>query len=263
MQIQNSRARALVAASVFMLIVTVTAPAQSEPPPSEPAQGESAQLAPAQTQYQAAIDSPVRSDADRKNDVKRKPHEFLSFAQVAPGMKVLDLGAGAGATAVLLAAAVAPGGEVWAHNSRLWPELDARVAGGALPNLRLLLGPTDNPIPKNLPPLDLITMNMAYHDIATFLADRAPMNLRLYKALKPGGYLVVIDNAAKPGSGVSESGTLHRIDEETVVAEMAQAGFTVDARSDYLRVPPDPRELPYFKMEGKPDDKFAIRFVKK
>jgi predicted methyltransferase len=158
---------------------------------------------------------------------------------------------------------VAPDGDVWAHNAREWPELDARVAGGALPNLRLLLGPLDNPIPKNLPPLDLITMNMAYHDIANIRADRAAMNQRLYAALKPGGYLVVIDNAAKPGSGLSEVGTLHRIDEETVVDEVTKAGFAVDARSDYLRAPSDPRELPYFRMEGAPDDKFAIRFVKK
>jgi predicted methyltransferase len=246
MQKQNRLARAVLAASLFTLFGSVTASAQTAP-----------------SLYQAAIDSPVRSEADRKNDAKRKPDEFLAFARVGPGMKALDIGAGAGATAVLLAVAVTPGGEVWAHNSWLWPELDARVAGGALPNLRLLLGPTDNPIPKNLPPLDLITMNMAYHDIATFLADRTAMNLRLYKALKPGGYLVVVDNAAKPGSGVSETGTLHRIDEDTVVAEMTQAGFTVDARSDYLRAPSDPRELPYFKMAGAPDDKFAIRFVKK
>jgi predicted methyltransferase len=258
MQKQNYRQRALLAAAAFMLIGTGTAHAQSEPPQAEPAQ-----LATEQTQYQAVIDSPLRSDADRRNDARRKPAEFLAFAQVAPGMKALDFGSSGGATAVLLAVAVTPGGEVWAHTSRPWPELDARVAGGALPNLHLLLGPVNNPVPKNLPPLDLITINMAYHDIAAIRADRPAMNQRLYAALKPGGYLVVVDNAAKPGSGVSDAGTLHRIDEETVVAEMTQAGFTVDARSDYLRVPSDPRELPYYKMNGEPDDKFAIRFVKK
>ena len=44
---------------------------------------------------------------------------------------------------------------------------------------------------------------------------------------------------------------------------MTKAGFAVEATNDYLRAPSDPREQPFFKMDGKPDDKFAIRFVKK
>ena len=263
MRKSHNRARALVAASAFMLIVSGTALARPKAPQTELPQAESAQIANPEIQYAAVIDSPLRSEADRQTDAKRQPAEFLAFAQVTPGMKALDLGAGAGATATLLAAAVTQDGEVWAHNSRVWPELDARVIGGAMPNMRLLVGPFENPIPKNLPPLDLITLNMAYHDVATFLPNRAAMNQRLFAALKPGGHLVIIDNAGKPGSGLSETATLHRIDEETVVADMIQAGFTLDARSDYLRAPSDTRELPYYKMDGAPDDKFALRFVKK
>ncbi|HWJ95702.1 MAG TPA: methyltransferase, partial [Telluria sp.] len=85
---------------------------------------------------------------------------------------------------------------------------------------------------------------------------------RLYDALKPGGYLVVIDNAAKPGSGLSATKTLHRIDEAAVIEELTKAGFKVDAKSDFLRAPTDPREQPFFEMKGAPDDKFAIRFKK-
>jgi predicted methyltransferase len=258
-----TRARALLAASALMLAITGPALARPKAPQAEPPQAESAQLATTEMQFEAIINSPLRSEADRHKDARRKPAEFLAFAQVTPGMKVLELGSGSGATAVLLALAVGPDGEVWAHNSRVWPELDARVVGGTLPTLRLLVGPFENPIPKNMPPLDLIVMNMAYHDVATFLPDRSTMNQRLYAALKPGGHMVIIDNAGKPGSGVSETNTLHRIDEETVVAELIEAGFTLDARGDYLRAPSDPRELPYFRMEGAPDDKFALRFVKK
>jgi predicted methyltransferase len=248
MQKQNRLARAVLAASLFALFSSVTA---------------SAQPAPAQSQYQAAIANPARTEADRQGDARRKPAEFLAFAKVRPGIKALDLASGAGTTAALLALAVAPGGEVWAQTSKPSPKLEERVTGGALPNLHPLVAPIDNPVAKDLPPLDLITINMSYHDIVNTPADRAAMNQRVYQALKPGGYLVVIDNAAKPGSGLSATNTLHRIDEAAVVAEVTKAGFAVDARSDYLRVPSDPRELPFFKMEGKPDDKFAIRFVKK
>ena len=214
-------------------------------------------------QYTAAIANPVRTDDDRKGDAKRKPAEFLAFAKVKAGMKVLDVSAGGGATSTLLAAAVGPGGEVWAHNAKASPKLDARLAGAPMANLHPVTAPFDNPVPAGAAPLDLVTINLNYHDIANTPTDRAAMNKRLYEALKPGGALVVIDNAAKEGSGLSATNTLHRIEEAAVVAELTKAGFALDARSDYLHVAADPREQPFFKMEGKPDDKFALRFVKK
>ena len=213
-------------------------------------------------QYKAAITNPARTADDRKSDAKRKPAEFLAFAKVRPGMKVLDVSAGGGATSILLAAAVGPGGEVWAHNAKASPKLDARLAAAPMANLRPLTAPFDNPVPAGSPPLDLVTINMNYHDIVNTPTDRAAMNKHLYDALKPGGVLVLIDNAAKAGSGLSATNTLHRIEEAAVIAELTKAGFTLDARSDYLHVAADPREQPFFKMEGKPDDKFALRFVK-
>ncbi|MDB5919250.1 MAG: Methyltransferase [Massilia sp.] len=217
----------------------------------------------ASAQYKAAIANPARTDDDRKGDAKRKPAEFLAFAKVRPGMKVLDVQSAAGATSTLLAAAVGPGGEVWAHNVKASPKLDARLAAAPMANLHPFVAPFDNPVPAGAPPLDLVTINMNYHDIVNTPTDRAAMNKRLYDALKPGGVLVVVDNAAKEGSGLRDTKTLHRIEDAAVVAELTKAGFALDARSDYLHVADDPREQPFFKMEGKPDDKFALRFVKK
>jgi predicted methyltransferase len=216
---------------------------------------------PAGSAYQSAIASPIRTDDDRKEDAKRKPAEFLAFAQVHPGMKAFDIASGGGNTAALLTAAVGSKGEVWAQNAKPNPKLQERVGNATLPNLHAVAADYSDPVPKGTPPLDLITINMSYHDIANTPADRAAMNKRLYEALKPGGTLVIIDNAAKKGSGLSATKTLHRIDEDTVVDEVTKAGFKLDARGDYLRVPSDPREQPFFKMD-KPDDKFALRFKK-
>jgi predicted methyltransferase len=216
---------------------------------------------PAGAGYQAAVASPIRTDEDRKSDAKRKPAEFLAFAQVKPGMKALDVSSGGGATASLLTAAVGSKGEVWAQNGKPNAKLTERVGGSTLPNLHAVVADFNDPVPKGTPPLDLITINMSYHDIVNTPADRAAMNKRLYEALKPGGMLVIVDNAAKKGSGLSATKTLHRIDEETVVEEVTKAGFKLDARSDYLHVAADPREQPFFKMDA-PDDKFALRFKK-
>jgi predicted methyltransferase len=216
---------------------------------------------PSASGYQAAIASPIRTTEDRKTDAKRKPAEFLAFARVKPGMKALDVSSGGGATASLLTAAVGPKGEVWAQNAKPNPKLQERVGGATLPNLHAVVADFNDPVPKGTPPLDLITINMSYHDIANTPADRAAMNKRLYEALKPGGMLVIVDNAAKKGAGLSATKTLHRIDEDTVVEEVTKAGFKLDARSDYLHVASDPREQPFFKMDA-PDDKFALRFKK-
>ena len=161
----------------------------------------------AQSQYKAAIANPARTDDDRKGDAKRKPAEFLTFAKVKPGLKVLDVSTGPGATSTLLAAAVGPGGEVWAHNAKASPKLDARLAAAPMANLHPFVASFDNPVPAGAPPLDLVTINLKYHDIVNTPTDRAAMNKRLYDALKPGGALVVIDNAAKKGSGLSDTKT--------------------------------------------------------
>jgi predicted methyltransferase len=79
--------------------------------------------------------------------------------------------------------------------------------------------------------------------------------------LKPGGRLVVVDHSGRPGTGITEGKTLHRIDEAVVIAEARQAGFVLEAEGGFLRNPADPRDQT--SSDSKiPTDKFALRFVK-
>jgi predicted methyltransferase len=227
------------------------------------AQSAAPSASPASQKYDAVLASPIRTPEDRKLDERRKPAEFLAFAQVKPGMKVFDMASGGGTTAALLTAAVGPSGQVWAQNSKPNAKLSERIGDATVPNLHAVVSDNGDPVPKGTPPLDLITINMNYHDFVNDAKiDRAAMNKHLFDALKRGGHLVIIDNSAKKGSGLTATKTLHRIDEDNVVQEVTRAGFRVDARSDYLRVAADPREQAFFDMKGAPDDKFAIRFVK-
>ena len=87
------------------------------------------------------------------------------------------------------------------------------------------------------------------------------MNQRLYAALKPGGRLVIVDHAAKPGAGTSVARTLHRIDQAVVVSEVTQAGFVLEAEGHFLRNPSDTHEVS--SGDGQVlTDKFVLRFVK-
>ena len=211
--------------------------------------------------YQSAIESPVRTEQDRRMDPSRHPAEFLPFTQVRPGMRVLDVSAGAGYTSQLLALAVGPGGMVWAQAPQPGATLQKRIADHPQANLVVVARPFDDPVPDEATKLDLITIVLNYHDISYLPVDRSKMNQKLYAALKPRGRLVVVDHSAIKGTGISAGKTLHRIDEDVILTEIKQAGFVLDAEGDFLRNPADPRDESSNQPKV-PTDKFALRFVK-
>jgi predicted methyltransferase len=214
---------------------------------------------PAET-YRAIVADPVRTEADRTMDARRHPVELLQFAQVRPGMQVLDIVAGGGYTSQLLALAVAPGGKVWAQAGTPNPTLTERLAKQQ-PTLALAQRPIDDPVPPGTPPLDLVTLILNYHDISYLPFDRDAMNRRVFAALKPGGRYVVVDHSALPGTGITAGKTLHRIEEAFVVAEVKRAGFVLDGEGSFMRNPQDTRD----GSSNNPtplSDRFVLRFVK-
>jgi predicted methyltransferase len=215
----------------------------------------------AATRYASVIASPIRTDQDRRMDSERKPAEFLPFTQVQPGMRVLDVSAGAGYTSQLLALAVGPTGTLYAQTPHAGATLAKRLADHPQSNVVLVERPFDDPIPPGTPPLDLVTLILNYHDISYLPVDRKAMNAKLFAALKPGGHLVVIDHSSRAGKGISEGRTLHRIDEAVVLDEVRDAGFVLEAEGDFLRNPADTRDTPSAAPKV-PTDKFALRFVK-
>jgi len=69
-----------------------------------------------ETQIATLIASPDRSEADRTNDLRRKPGQMLAFIGIRPGLIALDLSAGGGYTTELLARAVGPTGRVYGQS---------------------------------------------------------------------------------------------------------------------------------------------------
>ena len=210
---------------------------------------------------QSVIDNPIRTDQDRRMDAARHPAEFLAFAQVKPGMQVLDVSAGAGYTSQLLALAVSPGGTLWAQRQQAGEALAKRLAEHPQANFVVVIRPFEDPVPADAPKLDLITLVLNYHDITYLPVDRAKMNRSLFAALKPGGHFVVIDHSAKSGADISVGKSLHRIDEAIVLEEVRRAGFVLEAEGNFLRDPADKREDSSGDAKV-PTDKFALRFVK-
>lgn len=141
--------------------------------------------------------------------------------------------------------------------------LQQRSARASLANIEAVVRPFEDPVPDaaRARGLDLVTLMYNYHDLGHQGVDREKMNRAVWSALKPGGVYVIADHAGRPGSGISESGTLHRVEEAFVRREVEQAGFRFVAAGDFLRNPADPRDL-NVPEGGQRKDGFILKFVK-
>src|SRR5215469_13233854 len=216
--------------------------------------------------YAALMAAPDRSDADRVADERRDPVPFLAFTGLMPGMKVLDMGAGAGYSTELVARVIGPTGTVYGQNppdnfERARTAFAARAATPAMKNSEALVRPYDDPVPADVHDLDMITYLFFYHDTTYLNVDRGQMNHRLFAALKPGGVLVIADHSAKPGSDPSVGKTLHRIDESMLRREVEAVGFKLVAEGNFWRNPTDPRDFSTQQPTG-PVDNFVLKFQK-
>ena len=248
-------------------------------------------------QIAAIVASPDRSAADRTNDIRRHPVDMLMFVAARPGSTALDVSTGGGYTTELLARVIGPTGLVYAQSRPRNPNnpppkpaapeggamtpppaataaprttadvladrsAEMKAAGIAAAPIAYVALPFDNPVPPEaVGKLDLVTLMFNYHDFGFLGVDRASTNRAIFAALKPGGYFVIADHAGRPGTGISESGTLHRIEESFLRAEVEAAGFKLLAEGDFLRNPNDPRDQ-NTPSPPQPKDEFVLKFVK-
>jgi predicted methyltransferase len=212
----------------------------------------------------AAVTDPHRPQSDTSRDTDRLPIEMMSFSGIKPGDKIIELIPAGGYSTRLLSALVGPRGHVYSINL---PAFADRIKAQIKPV-------TDEPAYANVTvseqnlgemkvpePVDAVYTAQNYHDFKNpgqFNADTNAMNKAAFAALKPGGLYVIIDHNAAPGSGTRDTGTLHRIDPETVKGEVLAAGFVLDAESTALRNPNDPHTA---RVDDK-TDKMFFRFRK-
>lgn len=221
----------------------------------------------ARTAIAAAVANPARPEEDRARDAARRPAELLAFARVAPGQRVVDLIPGGGYFTRLFSGTVGPQGRVIAALSSEAPAQYVAMIrplaedDAAWTNIDLL----QQPAPQLRPdaPVDLVFTAQNYHDLHAFGADVGAFNRAIFAALRPGGLYVVIDHSAADGTGVTQASTLHRIEQQTVRAEIEAAGFVFDAESALLRNAEDPRTAVVFDpaIRGR-TDQFVMRFRK-
>ena len=214
--------------------------------------------------YAAAVASADRPADDTARDADRKPAELMAFAGVRPGMKIAEMAPGGGYFTRLLSGAVGPKGYVYTIGGKANAAAQAWARGhGNVSNA--VIKPGEDLAPEKV---DLVWTTLNYHDFKNVKLDSggdmaAAYNAAAFRALKPGGTYLVVDHQAAPGAGVSETNTLHRIEDKAVIAEVEKTGFRLAGRSDLLRHAADDHTQKVFEgvVRGK-TDQFVLKFVK-
>jgi len=293
MKISRKNLLAAVAVTAVLFLSCHAAPAQQSSP----------QLSP--EQIAQIVASPDRSEADRTNDLRRKPEQMLGFIGIRPGIVAFDLSAAGGYTTELLARAIGPSGKVYGQSQPPDPsrtptpppapegnsnptatpsvapatpatarrpspvalaERDGKLRSNGVPaaSIGAVSRPFADPVPPELAAerIDLVTLMFNYHDLGHLGVDRAAMNQAVFRALKPGGLYVIADHSGRPGTGISESGTLHRIEEAFLRQEVEAAGFRLLEEGKFLRNPNDPRDK-NTPDPPQPKDEFVLKYVKR
>lgn len=216
----------------------------------------------------AAIANPSRPADDKTADERRHPRELLQFSQIKVGDTVVDVIPGKGYFTRLFISLVGPKGHVIAYvpkeieNAPFKPVEFAKKAVEGAKNAEAKVSPLSVAPAENV---DAIWISQNYHDlhIKSFIkADLTAYNKVLFKMLKPGGHLIIVDHVATAGATDADIEKLHRIDPQTVRKEVEAAGFVFEAESKTLERKED-HKLNVFDpaIRGK-TDQFAFRFVK-
>jgi len=178
----------------------------------------------------SAINDPVRKD-DTADDDRRKAADVMTFAQVKPGDKVIELVPGKGYWTRLFSGIVGPNGRVFT----VWPDEMGKYATESLAawkdlvtkapytNVSILTQPANTlTAPEQVDVVFTAQNYHDYHDKFMGPVDMGSFDKQVFSALKPGGYFVIIDHVAPAGSGFSDTDSLHRVDPEAVKKEFSK-----------------------------------------
>ena len=213
--------------------------------------------------------APDRHAWDLRRDAPRKPLATFRFLGLESGMVALDVGAYAGYTTEMLAAAVGPTGRVYMQNTeeviKEYAEgyydrtIAERLANNRLPNVILHVREYDD-LGLN-DEVDVAFLGNILHDFYNRDGEEQALAFlgSIREALKPGGVLGVMDHVGDPER---RNGPLHRMDPDIARSLLRRAGFTIEAESDLFANSEDDHTLMVYSDEiYLQTDRFLFRAI--
>jgi predicted methyltransferase len=169
-------------------------------------------------------------------DEWQKVPEILAALGAAPGQRVADVAAGKGYLTKPLSTAVGKTGRVYAVEigEEELAALRTLSQQEGFTNIEVIVGSESDPrLPANL---DAAVILNSYHELSDYKSTLAGIK----RALRPGGLLVLVDNAAGAGwfTERNDQASHHALDPKYVDAELRAAGFEIVKRRDDFIVQP-------------------------
>ncbi len=203
--------------------------------------------------------SPHAQTSGPARDAWQHPELVMDEMGIHAGSAVADVGCGHGYFTFKFANRVRAQGMVYAE------DIDAgdlagirrRAAEEGLAQIVTVVGaPRDPHLPAAA--LDAILIMNAYHEFR----EHEAMLAALYRALKPGGLLALIDGATPGGHPRHYYEGMHRLPEDFERAEALGAGFQFLRQEPGFTRPDDGKQF-YFLIFGKPVDTPAAASVRR
>lgn len=165
---------------------------------------------------------------DPERDAWQRPQEVVTHLQLTEGAVVADLGAGTGYFLPHLSPAVGAEGRVLALDveEAMVAHMRERIAEAEMANAEARVVSTDAP---GLEPasVDRVLIVDTWHHIS----DREAYSARLAEALRPGGFVLVVDFTADSPQGPPAA---MRLTAEQVSAELEAGGLTTEILQEEL-----------------------------
>jgi len=228
-------------------------------------------LSPIGKKIQQAVDSDIRTAAEKERDANRKPRETLEFLGLHEDMRVVELVPAAGWYTKIIAPVVAEKGQ-------LYVTLGTRSIGRVLEEHDELAKVEVVPVDVRFQPagtvglfdlgefslgIDNVDLVLTFRNLHNFLPGaRENINKAVFDALKPGGLYGVVDHTRRHNEpGTKEN--WRRMDPVLAIREIQSAGFELVKFSDLHYRPDD--ELRYEvgrKTVKGNSDRFTLLFRK-
>jgi predicted methyltransferase len=216
-----------------------------------------------------------RSPENSARDVYRHPKETLLFFGVRPEMKVLEVWPEPGWYTEVLAPLVREKGKYYAAviaadpsssyiTKRLAAYHEKLAALGLYERVQVVTLPTDGGDVLAPNSLDMV---VTFRNVHNWLAagDAAQVFRTLYRALKPGGILGVVEHRGNPAVPQDPKAKSGYVNEDYLIKLIESAGFRLAAKSEVNANPRDTKDYeqgvwtlpPTYRLGAKDHDKYA------
>ena len=201
----------------------------------------------------AALAGAHRPAADRARDQYRHPRETLTFFGVHPGQAVIELSPGGGWYTALLAPLLHDSGSLVAAipaatGTRAQYHARFRDFLATRPDLygNVRVSTLEPPASIELGPDASADVVLTFRSLHGWINDNAaaPVFAAIFRVLKPGGVLGLVEHRANVGADPRVSAHTGYVPEAYVIELAQAAGLVLDERSEINANPRDTKDYP-------------------